>query len=164
MAIGVQRPDVSGFLTLTRMIMKCGVRHGDYLAIRTRGKFSDAAKEDMSTLICSWSISKCTERHTFNSMLGDLNERLMPGTPDILPTPLATFLRSKQWLAINVRDEIVFRRQSECWGTRDRRRGPPRFLIGFRDPLPILPKAPAWPISCSARRLGSETGRVRPRP
>jgi hypothetical protein len=45
-----------------------------------------------------------------------------------LPTPLATFLRAKKWVATNTRDGLAFRRPNECWAARGRRGGPPRFV------------------------------------
>ena len=45
-----------------------------------------------------------------------------------LPTPLASFLRSKPWVAASTREGFGFRRPDECWAARVRRGGPPRFL------------------------------------
>lgn len=45
-----------------------------------------------------------------------------------LPTPLATFLRSKRWIAASTRDAVGFRRPNECWAARVRRGGPPQFI------------------------------------
>ena len=45
-----------------------------------------------------------------------------------LPTPLASFLRSKAWIAANTREGVDFRRANECWATRIRQGGLPRFI------------------------------------
>ena len=45
-----------------------------------------------------------------------------------LPTPLATFLRSKAWIAVDTREESDFRRASHCWGARTKQGKPPRFM------------------------------------
>ncbi len=45
-----------------------------------------------------------------------------------LPTPLATFLRSKPWIAATSQEGLSFRSPKECWGSRVRRGGPPRFI------------------------------------
>jgi len=45
-----------------------------------------------------------------------------------LPTPLATFLRSKPWIAATSQEGLSFRSPKECWGSRERRGGPPRFI------------------------------------
>jgi hypothetical protein len=45
-----------------------------------------------------------------------------------LPTPLASFLRSKAWIAAATHEGLAFRRPGECWASRLRRGGPPRFV------------------------------------
>lgn len=45
-----------------------------------------------------------------------------------LPTPLATFLRSKAWVAAGTHEEPGFRGPSKCWAARTRQRRPPRFV------------------------------------
>lgn len=45
-----------------------------------------------------------------------------------LPTPLATFLRSKPWIAATSQEGLSCRSPKECWGSRERRGGPPRFI------------------------------------
>ena len=51
----------------------------------------------------------------------------------ILPTPLATFLRSKAWIAAGTYHEPGFRKASECWASRTRQGRPPRFLERVSD-------------------------------
>ena len=46
----------------------------------------------------------------------------------VLPTPLATFLRSKPWIAATSQEGLSFRSPRQCWGSRERRGGPPRFI------------------------------------
>lgn len=50
-----------------------------------------------------------------------------------LPTPLATFLRSKPWIAANSQEGLAFRRPGQCWASRARRGGPPRFIDRVSD-------------------------------
>ena len=45
-----------------------------------------------------------------------------------LPTPMATFLRSKPWIAASSQDGLSFRSPKQCWGSRIRRGSPPRFI------------------------------------
>ncbi len=46
----------------------------------------------------------------------------------ILPTPLATFLRSKPWIATDTQEGLGFRKADECWAARARRDRPPKFI------------------------------------
>jgi len=46
----------------------------------------------------------------------------------VLPTPLATFLRAKAWIAASTQEGLAFRGPRECWASRVRRGGPPRFI------------------------------------
>ena len=53
-----------------------------------------------------------------------------------LPTPLATFLRTKAWIAVTTRnddDRMAFRRPNECWASRTRQGWPPRFMEQIPD-------------------------------
>ena len=50
-----------------------------------------------------------------------------------LPTPLATFLRSKAWIAVNTQGMPDFRKASECWAARTKRGRPPRFIEHVSD-------------------------------
>ena len=91
-------------------------------------QLSDTAKEALSSLI--FELLKVHGEAYFHFKVGRFKRMHHAWDARILPTPMATFLRSKSWLVVNARDEIVFRRPSECWATRERRRGsgPPRFL------------------------------------
>jgi hypothetical protein len=50
-----------------------------------------------------------------------------------LPTPLATFLRSKAWIAAATQDGVGFKSPRECWASRLRRGGTPRFVHRIPD-------------------------------
>ncbi len=55
-----------------------------------------------------------------------------------LPTPLATFLRSKAWIAATSQEGHTFRSPGHCWGSRVRRGGPPRFIDRLPDTVADL--------------------------
>ena len=55
-----------------------------------------------------------------------------------LPTPLATFLRSKAWIMAGKHHEPGFRKASECWASRTRQGRPPRFLERVSDTVAAL--------------------------
>ena len=50
-----------------------------------------------------------------------------------LPTPLATFLRSAEWIATGTHDGPAFRKAGHCWGSRTRQGRPPRFIHRLPD-------------------------------
>ena len=50
-----------------------------------------------------------------------------------LPTPLATFLRSKAWIMAGTYHEPGFRKARQCWASRTRQGRPPRFLERVTD-------------------------------
>ncbi len=58
-----------------------------------------------------------------------------PGIQDkkTLPTPLATFLRSKAWIVVSSDEEAQFRKARECWAARTKRDRPPRFVERISD-------------------------------
>ena len=55
-----------------------------------------------------------------------------------LPTPLATFLRSKAWIAVTAQEEPEFRKARESWAARTRRDRPPRFMGRLTDAVSEL--------------------------
>jgi len=55
-----------------------------------------------------------------------------------LPTPLATFLRSRAWVAVTAQEEPEFRKASECWAARTRQERPPRFMGRLSDTVSEL--------------------------
>lgn len=67
-------------------------------------------------------------------------ERRTPKQQDrkILPTPLATFLRSKAWIAVSTDEEPRFRKTRECWAARTKRDRPPRFMGRISDTVSEL--------------------------
>jgi hypothetical protein len=89
-------------------------------------QLSDAAKEALSSLI--FEHLKVRGKAFLQFRVGRFERAERAWDARTLPTPLATFLRSKSWLAVNARDEMVFCRPAACWATRERRRAPPRFL------------------------------------
>ena len=52
----------------------------------------------------------------------------------VLPTPIATFLRSKRWIPSTTHGGERFRRVKECWAARTKKGSAPRFL----DPVPDI--------------------------
>lgn len=61
----------------------------------------------------------------------DWNERTFP-------TPIATFLRSKAWIAVDTQEELQFRKASECWASRTKQSRPPRFIECVIDTVAVL--------------------------
>ena len=55
-----------------------------------------------------------------------------------LPTPLASFLKSKAWIAVNTDEETRYLRVSECWAGRTKRDRPPRFIERVSDTISEL--------------------------
>lgn len=81
---------------------------------------SKKAREALCTLI--FEHLKIHETHYFQFKIEsrrDLN---------ILPTPLATFLRSKAWISTMTQDRDAFRSPGQCWASRGSRNPPPRFV------------------------------------
>ena len=52
-----------------------------------------------------------------------------------LPTPLGVFLRSKAWITAVTQEGSSFRKPKDCWASRQRRGGPPRFVARVPDYL-----------------------------
>ena len=55
-----------------------------------------------------------------------------------LPTPLATFLQSKEWIAAGTHAESRFRKPSQCWASRTKQSRPPRFVDRVLDNIASL--------------------------
>ena len=55
-----------------------------------------------------------------------------------LPTPLATFLRSKPWLTSEAAEESHISKPSECWAARRKQDRPPRFVHRLSDTVAAL--------------------------
>ena len=71
-----------------------------------------------------------------------------------LPTPLATFLRAKAWIAASTRDGIAFRGPRKCWASRVRRGGPPRFIDRVPDSLAHFSEGGEWVELAFGKALG----------
>ena len=59
----------------------------------------------------------------------------------ILPTPLATFLRSRSWIVANTREDSDFRKANECWASHTKQNKPPRFMDRVPDTVTDLVEA-----------------------
>ena len=86
----------------------------------------ESTKEDLCTLI--FEHLKTYGNHFFQFEVGRFERYQREWDHRILPTPLATFLRAKAWIAASSRDGFGFRSPRECWASRVRRGGPPRFI------------------------------------
>jgi len=56
----------------------------------------------------------------------------------ILPTPLAIFLKTKEWIAVSTGGELQFRKARKCWANRRKSNRLPQFVERVCDPLPEL--------------------------
>ena len=95
------------------------------------GKLSESAKEAFQDL-----AFKHLETHKAEYLTFDVGRFARPRRDwdwRTLPTPLATFLRSKAWIAAGTHEEPGFRKTSECWTSRKRQDRPPRFLERVSD-------------------------------
>lgn len=90
------------------------------------GVLSEAAKEAFHELVFRHLQEHNAEYLTFD--IGRFERRQRDWNRQTLRTPLATFLRSKAWVAVGTREEPRFRKASECWASRTRQGRPPRFL------------------------------------
>ena len=88
---------------------------------------SEAAREAFHEL-----VFRHLDVHNSKYLTFDLSTQL-GGRRHTLPTPLATFLRSKAWIAAGTYHESGFRRASECWASRTRQGRAPRFLERVSD-------------------------------
>ena len=87
----------------------------------------DSARDALATLI--FEHLKAHRDAFFRFELGRFDRYHRDWDNKTLQTPLATFLRSKPWIAANTREGVIgFRRPHDCWGARMRRGGPPRFV------------------------------------
>ena len=72
----------------------------------------------------------------------------------ILPTPLATFLRTKAWISASTRDGIAFKGPRECWASRARRGGPPRFIDRVPETVAQFSEGGEWVELAFGQQLG----------
>ena len=87
---------------------------------------SDIAKETFSEL--AFRHLETHEDEFLTLKVGRFNRGERYWDDRILPTPLATFLRSEAWIAADTQEEPGFRKTSECWAARTKQGKPPRFL------------------------------------
>ena len=90
------------------------------------GELSETAKEAFHELAFRHLETCNAEYLTFD--VGRFDRAPRDWNQQTLPTPLATFLRSKAWIAAGTREESGFRKASECWAARTRQGRPPRFM------------------------------------
>lgn len=90
------------------------------------GRLSNSARRMLSHLVLDHLKQHSSKFFKFSAGRYERSQR--DWNEQILPTPLAVFLRSKPWIAANSRDDIVFCRPSSCWSARTRRAGVPRFV------------------------------------
>ena len=87
---------------------------------------SESDKESLCMLVFEHLKACGTEYFEFK--VGRFERSISYWDHRVLPTPLATFLRSHPWIAASTQDGLSFSSPGECWGSRVRRGGPPRFV------------------------------------
>ena len=97
------------------------------------GELPEAAKEAFHELAFRHLETYNAEYLTFD--VGRFERAQRDWNRQRLPTPLATFLRSKAWIAAGTHEEPGFRKASECWASRTKQGRPPRFLERVPDPV-----------------------------
>ena len=94
------------------------------------------AKEAFQELVFRH-LESCSAKYlSFN--VGRFDRARRNWNQQTLPTPLATFLRSKAWVAVTSQGEPEFRKARECWAARTRRDRPPRFMGRLSDTVSEL--------------------------
>ena len=86
----------------------------------------ESAREALCTLI--FEHLKAHGTRYFHFEVGRFERYEREWDRRVLPTPLATFLLAKAWIAASTQDGIAFRGPRECWASRERRGRPPRFI------------------------------------
>ena len=94
-------------------------------------ELSEAAKEAFHELVFRHLEAYNAKYLTFT--VGRFERAQHQWDEQTLPTPLATFLRSKAWIAAGMHHEPGFRKASESWASRTRQGRPPRFLERVSD-------------------------------
>lgn len=87
---------------------------------------ANPTKESFSRLI--WEYLKAHSDRHFHFRLGRFDRTKREWDAQVLPTPLAAFVKHRTWLPAMSKHEPIFMRPSECWASRVRRGGPPRFV------------------------------------
>ena len=100
------------------------------------GDLPEAAKEAFHELAFRHLEAHNAEYLTFD--IGRFDRRQRDWNRQTLPTPLATFLRSKAWVAVGTSEGPGFYKASECWASRTRPGRPPRFLERMPDTVAAL--------------------------
>ena len=72
----------------------------------------------------------------------------------VLPTPLATFVRSKAWIPADTYEGLAFKKAQECWAARMRRGGPPRFVDRLQNPFEDEPDSDGFAEFCFGPAVG----------
>lgn len=102
-------------------------------------ELSEAAKETFHELVF-WNLANKNGANILTFEVGRFERVKRDWDHRILPTPLATFLRSKAWIAVNTREGPDFRRADECWAARTKQGKPPRFMDRVPDTIADLLK------------------------
>ncbi|MXY54177.1 MAG: DUF3883 domain-containing protein [Gammaproteobacteria bacterium] len=92
---------------------------------------SDAAKQAFHQLAFKHLAERGAECLTFD--VGRFDRGPHYHDRQTLPSPLAAFLRSRAWIAVDTRDEPRFHRAGDCWAARTRQGRPPRFIARLAD-------------------------------
>ena len=95
------------------------------------GELPEAAKEAFQELAFRRLEAHNAKYLTFD--IGRFERTQRDWNRQTLPTPLATFLRSRAWIAAGTHEEPGFRKASECWASRTRQGRPPRFMERVSD-------------------------------
>ena len=90
------------------------------------GEPSETAREGFCTLV--FEHLRDHGDTLFYFRVGKFDRSQREWDPVRLPTPLATFLRYKPWVAVTTSEGVAFRCPDECWGARSRTARPPRFM------------------------------------
>ena len=94
-------------------------------------ELSDAAKQAFHALAVRHLEARGAECLTFD--VGRFERGTRYHDRQTLPTPIAAFLRSKAWVAVESHNESGFRRAGDCWAARNKQDRPPRFIACLPD-------------------------------
>ena len=94
-------------------------------------ELSDAARQAFHELAFRYLADRRAEHLTFDVARFERGPHYRD--QQTLPTPLAAFLRSTAWIAVDTREESRFRRPGDCWAARTRQGRPPRFVARLPD-------------------------------
>ena len=98
-------------------------------------KFSDPAKEAFCTLIFEHLKTCGDEYFRFHVGRYEIGRRASQIDSRELPTPLASFIRTQQWITVDTGDGIAFRTPRTSWASPVRRDGVPKFMEQLSDDL-----------------------------